>query len=109
MNDFRYQFLSKRPIPAPEPNLAEYKSLSSPITAEEIPVKIKFNKELLEKKNMYSEFKRIEPPRQLVGRLVEMKRNEKLTLEKRPQIFFEDEKPPKKRTVYDSVFQDPQF
>lgn len=104
---FRLKLLKKKP-PPPPPKLQkpEYKFFSGPINRDEIPMQIKFNKELLEAKHMYSEFKRVEPPKQLIGRLIEIKKNERKYDEK-PKVFFRDEKPRRNRNVFDSVFQDP--
>lgn len=61
-----------------------YKTISWPIDMHEIPARFNINKETLEKKNMeYVEFKRIEPPRQLIERIVEMEMNAVPTLERR--------------------------
>lgn len=73
---------------------------------EEIPVQIKFNKDLLEAKHMFAEFKRVEPPQQILSRLIEIKKNERKYDEK-PKVFFRDEKPCPNRNVFDSVFQHP--
>lgn len=61
-----------------------YKTITWPIDMHEIPARFNINKDLLEKKNMeYMEFKRIEPPRQLVERVLEMEKNARSTMERR--------------------------
>lgn len=61
-----------------------YKTVAWPIDMHEIPARFNINKTLLEKKNLeYVEFKRIEPPRQLIERIVEMQRNARPTLERK--------------------------
>ncbi|KAJ8981961.1 hypothetical protein NQ317_002135 [Molorchus minor] len=60
-----------------------YQSRSGPIAVDEIPAHLKIDKHCLEVKNIYTEFKRVEPPRQLLAKMLEIKLNEKPTLEKR--------------------------
>lgn len=85
----------------------EYKFFSGPMKKEEIPVQIKFNTDLLESKHMYSAYKKVEPPTQIVGPLIEIKMNEKRKYDEKPNVFFCDERPNPDRKVYDSVFQHP--
>jgi len=58
-----------------------YYHFSGPINIEDIPNYIKFNKDLVERTNEYSEFKIVEPPRQLLNKIIEMQKNAKPTLE----------------------------
>jgi hypothetical protein len=60
-----------------------YKCKCGPVETDEIPDNLKFNKELLEKKNIFADFKRVELPKQMVVRIVEMEKNRKPTLEKK--------------------------
>lgn len=98
--------MKKKPEPQPKLKHPEYKFFTGPMKTDEIPIQIQFNKELLESKHMFSEYKTVEPPKQIVGRLIELKKNERKYDEK-PNVFFRDEKPSPKRNVYDSVFQHP--
>jgi len=41
----------------------------------DIPLRININKELLEQKNIFCEYKRAEPPRQFVGRILDVQRD----------------------------------
>lgn len=60
-----------------------YKCKTGPIKPEEIPENLQFNTQLLEKKNIFADFKRVELPKQMVVRIVEMEQNRKPTLEKK--------------------------
>ncbi|EFA04937.1 uncharacterized protein LOC103313425 [Tribolium castaneum] len=62
---------------------APYKCKSGPVKPEEIPENLQFNKQLLERKNIFADFKRVELPKQMVVRIVEMEQNRKPTLEKK--------------------------
>lgn len=54
-----------------------YKTRSGPIMPDEFPAHLKINKELLEKKNIPFEFKKAQPPQQMLARMVEMRKNER--------------------------------
>ena len=91
-----------------------YKSVQWPVDMHEIPARLNLNAEILDKKNMHVEFKRIEPPRQLIGRIVEIDRNKKKTLERKdlvPVDFAQVEKKRKdikvtsKSAVFDTLYQ----
>ncbi|GJQ85982.1 hypothetical protein Trydic_g21826 [Trypoxylus dichotomus] len=89
-----------------------YKTVSWPIDMHEIPARLNINKDILEKKNMeYMEFKRIEPPRQLIERIVEMERNTRPTLEKKRSAVQDavEKKPlqdaPGKGAVFETLHQ----
>lgn len=84
----------------------EYKSRSGPITPNDYPLHLKFNRELLEKKNMYAEYKKVEPPQQLVAKILEMRQNERPTLERKfPHLDAELQKAKARRNVYDTLNQ----
>ncbi|KAJ8957886.1 hypothetical protein NQ318_001882 [Aromia moschata] len=74
----RYLCVPRRKTNLTSPKHA-YKSRSGPITADEIPAHLKIDKQCLEQKNIFSEFKRVEPPRQLLAKMVEIRRNERPT------------------------------
>lgn len=76
-----------------------------PAGVNDIPVQLKINKELLEQKNMYADYKRVEPPRQLMASIVEMQQNERPTLEtrKHPRL---DAQRPKRRAVFETLHQE---
>nr|XP_023024620.1 uncharacterized protein LOC111512703 [Leptinotarsa decemlineata] len=77
----KYIFLPKKPSKLPVPKFT-YKSRSGPVSSDEIPLKLKC-KEYMEKKNIFYDFKRVDPPRQLLARMLEMQLNEKPTMEKK--------------------------
>ncbi|XP_060534200.1 uncharacterized protein LOC132706727 isoform X2 [Cylas formicarius] len=62
------------------PNVS-YKTRSGTILPEEIPERLKIDKGFFEKKNMFWECKRVEPPQQLIARIAEIKQNELPTME----------------------------
>lgn len=103
----KYQGLSRKKKPRSQFNYPQYKNVNlDVILAEDIPKKINFNKELLEKKNLYSEFKKVEPPKQLVGRMIELEANMKTRATMSfPEICRKAEQPQKKREVYDTLEQ----
>lgn len=85
----RYMALPKKDFTGPdsiETSLPHYKCKSGPIQVDEIPDVFKFNKELLEKKNIFADFKRVELPKQMLVRMVEIEKNRKPTLEKKKKI-----------------------
>ncbi|KAG5876658.1 hypothetical protein JTB14_029390 [Gonioctena quinquepunctata] len=59
-----------------------YKSRSGPVCSDEIPSRLKC-KEFLEKKNFFTDFKRVDPPRQLLAKMLEIQLNEKPTMERK--------------------------
>lgn len=84
----------------------EYKTRSGPITPDDYPLHLKFNRELLEKKNMYAEYKKVEPPQQMVAKILEMRQNERPTLERKfPHLDAELQKAKARRNVYDTLNQ----
>lgn len=88
------------------PSHGEYKSRSGPVDPADYPVHLKFNKELLEKKNMYAEYKKVEPPQQLVAKILEMRQNERPTLERKfPQFDAELQKAKARKNVFDTLKQ----
>lgn len=64
-----------------EANKFIYKSRCGPVDNEDIPARLKIDKALLDKKNIFADFKRIEPPRQLLAPMLEIQMNEKPTME----------------------------
>ncbi|KAJ8911288.1 hypothetical protein NQ315_015291 [Exocentrus adspersus] len=60
-----------------------YKTRSGPIADDEYPPHLKVSKECLDRKNVYAEFKRAAPPQQLLAKMLEIKQNEKPTLERK--------------------------
>ncbi|XP_044261018.1 uncharacterized protein LOC123008997 [Tribolium madens] len=68
---------------SPSVRFSPYKCKSGPVKPEEIPENLQFNKQLLERKNIFADFKRVELPKQMVVRIVEMEQNRKPTLEKK--------------------------
>ncbi|KAF7281309.1 hypothetical protein GWI33_004870 [Rhynchophorus ferrugineus] len=80
----RLMSIPKQPKPTP-PQLpkAIYKTRSGPISPADVPEKLKLNKEMFERKNIFHEFKKAQPPQQLMARMVEMKQNQRATLEKK--------------------------
>lgn len=84
----------------------EYKTRSGPVDPQEYPLRLKFNRELLEKKNMYAEYKKVEPPQQLVAKILELKQNERPTLERKfPHLDAELQKAKARRNVFDTLKQ----
>lgn len=84
----------------------EYKTRSGPIAPDDYPVHLKFNKELLEKKNMYAEYKKVEPPQQLVAKILEIRQNARSTLERKfPHLDAELQKAKARKNVYDTLKQ----
>ncbi|XP_072381123.1 uncharacterized protein [Diabrotica undecimpunctata] len=78
----KYMMTPKPPRQLPTPKHL-YKSISGPIKPDDIPSRFKFNKECLDRKNIYADFKRVEPPRQLLAKILEIQLNEKPTMEKK--------------------------
>lgn len=103
----RYQGLRKKPPTKQEMELEKYTSINfAKLEAEELPKQIRINTKLLETKNIFAEFKRVEPPKQLLGKLLEMKKNEKPTLEKKATEICTKQKPTtKEETVFDTLKQ----
>lgn len=84
----------------------DYKTRSGPIAPKDYPKHLKFNNELLEKKNMYAEYKKVKPPQELVAKILEMQQNERSTLERKfPQFNVELQKAKARRHVYDTLKQ----
>lgn len=54
---------------------------------------------------MYAEYKRVEPPRQLMASIVEMQQNERPTLERRKHPRL-DVPRPKRRAVFETLRQE---
>lgn len=81
----------------------KYKTRSGPVGIHDIPEQLKINKQLLEKKNMFSDYKRVEPPRQMIARLVEIEQNATPTLERKR---LGPKKPPKRKAVFESLQQE---
>lgn len=103
----RYQGLSKRKQEKTKITYPQYKNINlDVILTEDIPKKIKFNRDLLEKKNLYSEFKKVEPPKHLVGRMIEHEKNVAWMGSGMGKNICRDvQKPKKKREVYDTLHQ----
>ncbi|CAH1967941.1 unnamed protein product [Acanthoscelides obtectus] len=76
----KYMFMPKKKSQI-EITKFSYKSRSGCIKPDEIPEQLNINKELFEKKNLFADFKTVEPPRQLVSKLAEIKLNARPTLE----------------------------
>ncbi|CAG9770744.1 unnamed protein product [Ceutorhynchus assimilis] len=68
---------------------SSYQTRSGPVKPEDYPAHLKINKEMLQKKNIMCEFKRAEPPQQMLGRMVEIKQNERPTLMEPPKNIVE--------------------
>ncbi|KAL1502563.1 hypothetical protein ABEB36_007688 [Hypothenemus hampei] len=62
-----------------------YETRSGPIAPEQFPPHLKINREMLEKKNILCDYKRAEPPRQMLAQMVEMRLNE------RPQLKVQND------------------
>lgn len=81
------------------------------IVAEDIPKKIIFNRNLLEKKNMYAEFKRVDPPKHLIGKIVELQKNRQLAEDlhemrkKYKETIRDPVEYPKEAKTFDSLHQ----
>lgn len=60
-----------------------YKCKNGPIRPEEMPEHLKVSKEIMEKKNIFADFKGVELPRQMLVKIIEIDQNEKPTLEKK--------------------------
>lgn len=77
-------------IPKHQPDLTlpkhVYKSRSGPIADDEYPAHLKLSKECLDRKNIFAEFKRAAPPRQLLVKMLEIKQNERPTLERKGPV-----------------------
>ncbi|XP_031330966.1 uncharacterized protein LOC116161672 [Photinus pyralis] len=83
-----------------------YKWHTGPCEPLDIPKHFKYNEELLDQKNIYAHYKRVEPPEQLTARIIEMRRNQKRTLEPAPAVPTVDSPMVKKnRSVYDTLYQ----
>ncbi|RZC34438.1 uncharacterized protein BDFB_012199 [Asbolus verrucosus] len=83
----RYMTMPKRHRPSAPGDQAQvqnvYHCKTGPIQPGEIPDNFKFNRELLDKKNIFADFKQVELPKQLVVRMLEMDKNRKPSLEKK--------------------------
>uniref|UniRef100_A0A6P7F5R5 Uncharacterized protein LOC114326600 n=1 Tax=Diabrotica virgifera virgifera TaxID=50390 RepID=A0A6P7F5R5_DIAVI len=78
----KYMMTPKPPRQLPAPKHL-YRSISGPIRPDDIPSRLHINKECLDRKNIYADFKRVEPPRQLLAKILEIQLNEKPTMEKK--------------------------
>lgn len=102
----RYLYVSRKSNKVVLPEKPGYKTRSGPISPDDVPLQLKINRKLLEKKNMYSDYKRIEPPRQLLGKLIEIKQNEKQGLRRRMPIVPSDAQDiTKERSVFETLYQ----
>ncbi|KAJ3651794.1 hypothetical protein Zmor_017807 [Zophobas morio] len=70
---------------SPQMPFLPYKCKVGPVAPDEIPDILQFNKQLLERKNIFADFKRVELPKQMVVRIVEMQKNKRPTLEKKEE------------------------
>ncbi|CAH0549229.1 unnamed protein product [Brassicogethes aeneus] len=75
----KYMFMSRKP--SNEDNYLEYKTKSGPINFEDLPEHFKISKQILERKNIYADLKRADPPRHLLAKVLEIRENAKPTLE----------------------------
>lgn len=66
-----------------------------------MPAQLKINKDLLVKKNMFADYKRVDPPRQMIARLLEIEQNATPTLERKLKL----KKPPKRKAVFETLKQ----
>lgn len=102
----KYQVTPRKFYKMTKQQKTEYKTRSGPVDPQDYPTHLKFNKELLEKKNMYAEYKKVEPPQQLVAKILEIKQNERPTLERKfPQFDVELQKAKARKNVYDTLRQ----
>lgn len=90
-------------VPRRRPPKCGKKSFQSLFDPTDIPVQIRMNKPVLEMKNMYFEYKRIEPPRNLPRTYL---RRGHFARQKVP-IIPDDvtQASPRKKAVYDTLYQ----
>ncbi|XP_023312928.1 uncharacterized protein LOC111693023, partial [Anoplophora glabripennis] len=74
-----------------------YKSRSGPIADDEYPPHLKLSKECLDRKNIFAEFKRATPPRQMMAKMLEMRQNQRPTLERKDSAQKDQDKAEEKK------------
>lgn len=101
----KYQVTPRKICKRTKPT-TDYKTRSGPVDPKDYPTNLKFNKDLLEKKNMYAEYKTVQPPQQLVAKMLEIQQNVRPTLERKfPQFDVELQKAKARKNVYDTLNQ----
>ncbi|KAK4878867.1 hypothetical protein RN001_011373 [Aquatica leii] len=76
----RYQNVTRRNVVI-LPSDCTYRYQNGPIKAKDVPTHIKYNHDLYKRTNIYSDFKIVEPPRSLIAKIIEIRQNQKRTME----------------------------
>ncbi|KAF5287631.1 hypothetical protein FQA39_LY15834 [Lamprigera yunnana] len=101
----RCKTLTRRPLV--EPTQYKYRCNCDPIDFKDIPKHFGYNIERMQHTNKYSEFKKVELPRQLVAKIIEMQQNKRRTIEEVVDVKKEDLDPSmmKNQKIFDTLHQ----